>query len=91
MMASSLPNIYVQPEQWRDPALLPKKPTTFDAITASTSVPWVDPVTLPKTYSTHDAVTKLVTVEHPRNAIGDLQVYGGETYRFDGERWVLKS
>jgi hypothetical protein len=43
-----------------------------------------------KTWTTHDAVTQRVTIEAPKNLIGDEQVYAGETYIFDGERWVLK-
>ena len=88
-MSSSSPNIIQEPEPWRDPALLPKRQTSFDTISQSTSVPWVDPATLPKKITTHDQVTARVTVEYPKNKPGDVQNYGGEIYTFDGERWVL--
>jgi hypothetical protein len=88
-MASSFSNIYEPPVEWSDPELLPKKQTTFDAISQSTSVPWIDPATLPKKITTHDQAIQRVTIQAPRNKPGDVQYYGGEIYTFDGNGWVL--
>jgi hypothetical protein len=88
-MSDSFPNIHQEPEPWRDPALLPKKQTTFDTISESTAIPWIDPATLPKKITTYDQVTQRVTIQAPRNKPGDVQYYGGEIYTFDGNGWVL--
>jgi hypothetical protein len=90
-MASSFSNIYEPPVEWSDPELLPKRQTTFDTIAASTSIPWVDPATLPKKITTHDLITERVTIQAPRNKVGDTQVYGGQIYTWAGESWVLKA
>jgi hypothetical protein len=41
-----------------------------------------------KTWTTHDMVTETVTVQAPRNRVGDTQVYGGTEYVYTGARWI---
>ncbi len=87
-MSPLLDNVYqpIEPEPWRDPELLPKKQTTNDGIVAACTVEY-NPTLPAKTWTTHDAVTLRHTVEAPRNKVGDSQIYGGEEWLFDGEKW----
>jgi hypothetical protein len=48
----------------------------------------VETKTPPKTRTTHDMVTETVTVEAPRNLVGDVQVYAGQEYVFTGRKWI---
>lgn len=41
-----------------------------------------------KTWTTHDAATARVTIEAPRNKVGDTQIHLGVQWTFDGEQWV---
>jgi hypothetical protein len=41
-----------------------------------------------KTRTTHDAVTETVTIQAPRNRVGDTQVYAGREFVFTGTKWI---
>jgi hypothetical protein len=85
-MSSSFPNIHQEPEPWRDPELFPKKLTTNDVTVADCTVEYA-PEPPAKTWTTHDMVTASVTVEAPRNKIGDSQKFSREEWLFDGKKW----
>jgi hypothetical protein len=41
-----------------------------------------------KTWTTHDMVTETVTVQAPRNRVGDTQVYAGREFVYTGTKWI---